>query len=364
VLTSSSDSRHPRLPQAGFLFRELHALLADRRPAFRIEIARNEIDAIPRLLALLDVEGATVTLDAIGCQREVAREVTERRGDYVLAVKQNQPALHAKVKALLDEAILGGFAGMRHGHFERTDDAHGRVETRRTWVTDEVNWLGEDLLAQWRGLASVAAVESVRQDLGDPTGKVTTERLVLHQQPRKHRRQSDERRGTRTLVGGEPIALATGRQLRRRPASHPQRVRGRELQPPVPLGVEPAEERQEREDRRPRQTPQGRVGRALPVAVTYNLNMRSPWGALCHGWIYVCASERTSLRFRRSTFRQGRSLSKRSSAIPLGEVVAWACVRLLHSRGRPRLRLWSCLWWWASSRCSSRSFCRRSRRSR
>jgi len=137
---------------------------------------RNEIDAIPRLLALLDVEGATVTLDAIGCQRNVAREVTGRGGDYVLAVKQNQPALHAKVKALLDEAILGGFAGMRHGHFERTDDAHGRVETRRTWVTDEVNWLGDDLLARWPGLASIAVVESIRQDLGDLTGKVTAER--------------------------------------------------------------------------------------------------------------------------------------------------------------------------------------------
>jgi predicted transposase YbfD/YdcC len=136
----------------------------------------NEIDAIPRLLALLDVGGATVTLDAIGCQREVAREVVERGGDYVLAVKQNQPTLHTKVKALLDEAILDGFAGMSHGHVEQTDDAHGRVETRRTWVTDEVNWLGDDLRGQWPGLRSVAVVESVRQDLGDLSGKVTTER--------------------------------------------------------------------------------------------------------------------------------------------------------------------------------------------
>ena len=136
----------------------------------------NEIDAIPRLLALLDLEGATVTLDAIGCQREVAREVTDRGGDYVLALKRNQPALHAKVKALLDEAILGGFAGMSHGRVEQSGAAHGRVEQRRTWVADEVNWLGDDLLAQWPGLASVAVVESVRQDLGDPTGRVTTER--------------------------------------------------------------------------------------------------------------------------------------------------------------------------------------------
>jgi len=136
----------------------------------------NEIDAIPRLLALLDLEGATVTLDAIGCQRAVAREVTGRAGDYVLAVKQNQPALHAKVKALLDEAILDSFAGMSHGHFEQSDDGHGRLEIRRTWVTDEVRWLGDDLLQQWPALASVAVVESVRQDLGDLTGRITTER--------------------------------------------------------------------------------------------------------------------------------------------------------------------------------------------
>jgi predicted transposase YbfD/YdcC len=138
----------------------------------------NEIEAIPRLLALLDLEGATVTVDALGCQREVAREVHDRGGRYVLALKENQPALYAKVKALLDEAVLAGFEGMRHGHSEQTDGGHGRVETRRVWVSDEVNWLGEDLLSQWAGLSagSIALVESVRQDLGDLSGKVTTER--------------------------------------------------------------------------------------------------------------------------------------------------------------------------------------------
>ena len=67
---------------------------------------------------------------------------------------------------------------MSHGRCERTDGGHGRVETRRAWVTDELRWLGEELLGQWPGLStgSVAAVESVRQDLGDLGGKVTTER--------------------------------------------------------------------------------------------------------------------------------------------------------------------------------------------
>lgn len=138
----------------------------------------NEIEAIPRLLALLDLHGATVTIDAIGCQTEVARQVVEAEGHYVLAVKENQPTLHARVKALLDEAILDGFEGVRHGASESTDGGHGRVERRRVWVTDEVHWLGEALVAHWPGLASVAAVECRREVLGGGGGggKVSAER--------------------------------------------------------------------------------------------------------------------------------------------------------------------------------------------
>lgn len=130
----------------------------------------NEVEAIPRLLALLDLEGATVTLDAMGCQREVAAEVRDRGGHYVLAVKENQPTLHAKVRALLDEAILDGFEGMSHGRHQTTDGGHGRVEVRRAWVTDEVRWLGADLLGRWPGLAAVAAVECERTVAGGGTG--------------------------------------------------------------------------------------------------------------------------------------------------------------------------------------------------
>lgn len=136
----------------------------------------NEIEAIPRLLALLDLEGATVTVDAIGCQREVAAEVTERGGHYVLAVKDNQPALHAKVKALLDEAILDRFEGVSHGTHQETCGGHGRVEVRRAWVTDEVRWLGAELLALWPGLAAVAAVECDRAVAGAGGGKRSVER--------------------------------------------------------------------------------------------------------------------------------------------------------------------------------------------
>ena len=134
----------------------------------------NEIQAIPRLLALLDLSDSIVTIDAIGCQREIAKHVIEGEGDYVLAVKLNQPTLHDKVKMLLDDAILDSFEGMRHDTFKSVDGDHGRIETRRVWVTDEVKWLGEKILGDWHGLASLAAVENEREDLS--TGKTSTER--------------------------------------------------------------------------------------------------------------------------------------------------------------------------------------------
>jgi predicted transposase YbfD/YdcC len=136
----------------------------------------NEITAIPQLLAMLHLTGATVTIDAMGCQREIAGQIKGQKAHYILAVKENQPTLHQKVKTLLDEGILDGFAKMSFGYHEETDKKHGRIERRRVWVTDEVKWLGEELLEAWPGLSSVAVVEASRRNLGDLSGKVSVER--------------------------------------------------------------------------------------------------------------------------------------------------------------------------------------------
>lgn len=133
----------------------------------------NEITAIPKLLDLLNLAGATVSIDAIGCQREIASSILAKGADYVLAVKENQPTLRGKVVKLLDEAVLERFGGMSHGYAEETCGGHGRIETRRVWVTDEVEWLGEGLLEQWPGLAGVAVVEARREV---PGGKSSVER--------------------------------------------------------------------------------------------------------------------------------------------------------------------------------------------
>jgi predicted transposase YbfD/YdcC len=136
----------------------------------------NEITAIPKLLAMLDLANATITIDAMGCQREIAGQIRKQQGHYILAVKDNQPTLHEKIRHLLDEGILERFQGMQHGFDEQKDESHGRIQTRRVWVTNEVHWLGKELLDLWPGLASIAVVESTRQDYGDFSGKVTVER--------------------------------------------------------------------------------------------------------------------------------------------------------------------------------------------
>jgi predicted transposase YbfD/YdcC len=136
----------------------------------------NEITAIPRLLAMIDLKDSTVTIDAIGCQREIARQVTDAKGHYVLQVKDNQPTLHRKVAALLDEAILERMNGWEGSSTSQdVDGGHGRLETRRVWLTTEVEHLGADLLTLWPSIRAIAAVERVREVIGEEP-KVSTER--------------------------------------------------------------------------------------------------------------------------------------------------------------------------------------------
>lgn len=130
-----------------------------------------ELAAIRQILGLVDISGAVVSIDALGCQKDVAQKIVTAGGQYILPVTENQPTLHAKVKTLLDEGILTGFADLPHGHCEHTDAGHGRIETRRVWVTDQVHHLKG--LEDWKGLASVAVIESTREELG---GKTSVER--------------------------------------------------------------------------------------------------------------------------------------------------------------------------------------------
>lgn len=115
-----------------------------------VEDKSNEITAIPRLLEFLDIRGATVTIDAIGCQKSIAQKIIDGQGDYLLALKDNQKTPHEKVKVLFKDAILDDFKDMEHDYFKDVDGDHGRIETRQVWTTTEVKWLGQ-AAEQWPG---------------------------------------------------------------------------------------------------------------------------------------------------------------------------------------------------------------------
>jgi predicted transposase YbfD/YdcC len=130
-----------------------------------------ELAAMKKLLGLSALDETTVvSIDAAGCQKELAQQIVARDADYVLAVKENQPTLHRRVKSLLDEAALENFSGLRHGFFESVDGDHGRIEKRRVWVSDELSYLGE-LAYAWPGLGSIVMVESEREVIGKGSSK-------------------------------------------------------------------------------------------------------------------------------------------------------------------------------------------------
>lgn len=120
-----------------------------------------EMEAIGQLLGLVELRGAVVSIDALGCQKHIAQTIIDRGGEYVLCVKENQPTLHAAIVTELEEMILQNFEGVRHGHHASTDAGHGRIETRRVWVTDDIDWLKAK--EQWPGLRSIAVVQARRE---------------------------------------------------------------------------------------------------------------------------------------------------------------------------------------------------------
>jgi predicted transposase YbfD/YdcC len=136
-----------------------------------VEDLSNEQAASPELLKALDLAGAIVTIDAAGCQKEVARLVTEAEGDYVLALKDNQPTLREAVAQRFQDVIEAG-PGQRDYdcYTEESRSAHGRQETRTCEVIRGVAGLpGQHL---WPGLTAIAVVVRICQAAGQLTDEV------------------------------------------------------------------------------------------------------------------------------------------------------------------------------------------------
>jgi predicted transposase YbfD/YdcC len=121
----------------------------------------NEIVAIPKLLNMLQIEGAIITIDAMGCQREIAKQIVDKEADYVLALKGNQGTLREDVELFAAEQKANDFKDTKISRHETVDGDHGRIETRNYTVLHDVGWLQER--HDWPGLKGVVMVESTRE---------------------------------------------------------------------------------------------------------------------------------------------------------------------------------------------------------
>ena len=135
----------------------------------------NEVTAIPGLLRLLALEGCTVTIDAQGCQTAIAAQIVDRGADYVLALKDNPPILHRKVRLAFEDARSAARAGCPVTGWDTAttlDAGHGRIERRRCWALDDPEYLAYvDPAGAWPGLRSLVLIEAERRVAGAVTAE-------------------------------------------------------------------------------------------------------------------------------------------------------------------------------------------------
>ena len=130
----------------------------------------NEIVTIPKLLDLLHIEGAIITIDAMGCQRDIAQKIIDKQADYILALKGNQGSLREDAELSAAEQVANGFKDTNVTRAETVDGDHGRIETRAVTIMHDIDWLRQR--HNWPGLAALAMVDSGREI----AGKVEQER--------------------------------------------------------------------------------------------------------------------------------------------------------------------------------------------
>jgi predicted transposase YbfD/YdcC len=127
----------------------------------KVEGKSNEITALPELIKILDLAGCIVTIDAMGCQREIVKTIIEKDADYVIAIKKNQPTLYQQVKQLFKQAIETHGEDLNMNSFNSREINRGREEIRNyLMITDVAEII--DPLQKWKKLTSIGMVESVR----------------------------------------------------------------------------------------------------------------------------------------------------------------------------------------------------------
>lgn len=127
----------------------------------KLDEKSNEITAIPELLNVLYLKGCIVTIDAMGCQREIVKQIVEQGGDYVINLKKNQGSLYQRVDELFKQAIKSKFQGFENSEFRLNEQEHGRNETRLCTMLTNVHDL-IDLDKKWDKLTSIGMINFMR----------------------------------------------------------------------------------------------------------------------------------------------------------------------------------------------------------
>lgn len=138
----------------------------------------NEITAVPKLLKMLSLAGTTVTVDALNCQRDIARQIIDQGADYALALKGNQGTLYDDVRCYLDDPASNLTVGA-----STVDGDHGRIETRTGVVSSDIGWLQD--VHHWPGLAAIGKVVRVRE-IADRTTTETAYYLLSQAMAPEH----------------------------------------------------------------------------------------------------------------------------------------------------------------------------------
>ena len=121
----------------------------------------NEINAIPQLLETLALEGCIVTIDAMGCQRNIVETIVEKKADYVLSLKGNQGTLHENVQLFFQTQRQEDFKEVCFDYHETVEADHGKIEIRKHWTTSDIAWL--QAKEHWQNLNTICMVERERQ---------------------------------------------------------------------------------------------------------------------------------------------------------------------------------------------------------
>jgi len=135
-----------------------------------VDAKSNEITAIPAILALLNLKGSCVTIDAMGCQVEIAQQIVQQEGEYVLAVKDNQETLRADIADTFAYVAADGWQGVEHQHSRTVDAGHGRIEVRDYWLMTESEYVAYiNAKGVWSKLGAIGMVVRERSVAGSTT---------------------------------------------------------------------------------------------------------------------------------------------------------------------------------------------------